>query len=130
MSCVNCLLERTLPDSETVDSSTTYEAISNNRQVNLESHQLVLIDPNCSRQDTIRTDLLRKIVDYTKIFDNNEDAQKYLEQTHGTITFLMVRKELAQELVPQIHHLKDIRKIYIISELHNHSKYFSNYSKV
>jgi hypothetical protein len=49
---------------------------------------------------------LRKIVDYTMIFDDLEECQHFLKETQGITTFLVVfssRSEL------EIDHLKDIR---------------------
>ncbi len=52
---------------------------------------------------------LRKIVDYTMIFDDLEECQHFLKETQGITTFLVVfssRSEL------EIDHLKNIRSVY------------------
>jgi len=104
--------------------------VDNNRQVNLESHQLVWLDPDFNQKNATNIEHLRKIVDYTKLFESSEDCLKYIKQTQDTTTFLVCTKELAQEYIPQIHHFKHVLKIYITTDIENQQKWFSNYSKV
>jgi hypothetical protein len=100
------------------------------RQINLEMHQLIWLDPNFSMRSNVNVESLRNIVDYTKIFDNSENCVDCIKQTQDTNTFLVCTEELAHEFIPRIHNLKHILKIYVISQPENHQKMFSCYSKV
>ncbi len=100
------------------------------RQINLESYQLVWLDPDFNRKNDTSIESLRNIVDYTKVFDNSDDCLEYIKQTQDSTTFVVCTKQLAQEFISQIHPLKHIFKIYVLSEPENHQKCFSNSSKV
>ncbi|UJR06799.1 hypothetical protein I4U23_011086 [Adineta vaga] len=122
--------DKTLNDSSSNDLSTKYCHKTNNRQVNIESHQFVWLDPEFNRNNVINIENLRKIVDYTKVFEKSENCLEHIKQIQDTTTFLVSTRELAEELIPKIHHLKYILKIYIIYRLDNNQKCFSNYSKL
>ncbi|CAF1421683.1 unnamed protein product, partial [Didymodactylos carnosus] len=104
-------------------------------KVNLESHQLVWFGLNVDRNeksDTIVTlEGLRKIVDYTKIFDDVEQCQQYIEQTKDTITFLVTSDHRGEQLVSRVHNLNRVSSIYIYClNKEYHQKWASNYSKI
>ncbi|CAF3866295.1 unnamed protein product [Rotaria magnacalcarata] len=111
-------------------SDTEHRQVFNRRQVNLESHQLVWLDPDFNRDSTISIKNLRNIIDYTRVFDNGEDCLKYIEKTQDTTTFLVCSKELAQRFIPEIHQLQHVLRIYVESTSENQQPWFSNYPKV
>lgn len=103
--------------------------------INLESHQLIFLDKNStdSGQDKpiVTLEELRKIVDYTKVINNVEEALQYMEQTQKTTTFLVCSDDLGQIIVPQIHLLENIRSIYIYcSDEQYHKQWSTDYTKV
>ncbi|CAF0889740.1 unnamed protein product [Didymodactylos carnosus] len=67
--------------------------IFNRERVNLESHKLVWLDED--NQFTL--EFLRTIVDYTKVFDNIEECQQYIEQTNGTTTTFLSQLRILEE---------------------------------
>jgi hypothetical protein len=93
--------------------------IFNREQVNLESHQLIWLDVNTngrehtnSRAITIRD--LRKIVDYTKLFDNIKNCEQYLNNTTSSCsTFFVFSGKLEQIVMQKFDAFKDIHKMYI-----------------
>ncbi|CAF1108164.1 unnamed protein product [Didymodactylos carnosus] len=66
-------------------------------RVNLESHQLVWCDKNVNDSVTL-VEALRKIVDYTKLFDNVEACKQYLNTT-STDTVKEIHTEQEKLLV-------------------------------
>jgi hypothetical protein len=81
-------------------------------QVNLEPYQLVWCDANVADL-TVTISELRKIVDYTKQFDNVEDCMQYMRESNDTVTFLVCSNDVVDCIVPKIHNQTDIRSIYI-----------------
>ena len=75
---------------------------------------------------------LRKIIDYTKLFDTIEGCQRYLEDGEiVSITFLVTSGQLGEILVPRIHHLKNVVTIYVYCQNKDyHQKWASKYEKV
>ena len=103
--------------------------------INLESHQLILLDKNISdikQDETVLTlEELRKIVDYTKFINHIEEAVQYIEQTKQTATFLICSSSLGQIIVPQIHALENIQSIYMYCRDKQYRKQWSeDYTKV
>jgi hypothetical protein len=50
-------------------------------------------------------------MDYTTIFDNLEECKRFLEETRGITTFLVIFSSRRIEFAT--HHLKNIRSIYV-----------------
>lgn len=130
LGCTARSNDTVLHDTYQSNINMRHRQVENRRQVNLESHQLVWFDPDFNRKNAASIENLRKIVDYTKLFENNKDCLEYIEQTQNTDTFLVCTKEFAQEFILQIHHFKHISKIYVLCESENHQEWLSNYSKV
>lgn len=86
-----------VPSFHTYPTHTTDTAscrITLNREhIHLESHQLIWLDSNAhdiSHNDTVVTlTNLRKIVDYSKFYNDKEECIKYIEETSNTMTFLV-----------------------------------------
>ena len=85
--------------------------------VNLDNHQLVWCFEYVAGAATIQPspaiDSLRKIVDYTKLFDDVDNCYQYLKQTSTTDTFLVISENCGEKLAPLIRDLKYIRAVYI-----------------
>ncbi|CAF1477813.1 unnamed protein product [Didymodactylos carnosus] len=74
---------------------------------------------------------LRKLVHYTKIFDNTQACKDYIERTKYLTTFLVISFEYAEIIVPQIHHFESIQSIYIyFVDKEHQQQWISDYSKV
>ncbi|CAF3688710.1 unnamed protein product [Rotaria sp. Silwood1] len=102
-------------------------------QINLESHQLVWCDVGINDNENIVTiENLRKIVDYTKLFDSVQKCQQYLEnQQDNSTTFLVTSGHLGESLVPKVHHLQNVLVIFLYC--HNkeyYQQWASKYEKV
>jgi hypothetical protein len=137
-------LQNTITACNALDDSNTTTAVNkiqrrrqyfDREHVNLESHQLILLDKNVNNagEDEILFLLeeLRKVVKYTKFINNVEEALQFIEQTKDTKTFLVYSGCLDQIIVSQIHVLKNIRSIYIYChEEHDHKQCPQEYTKV
>ncbi len=109
--------------------------VFNRERVNLEPHQLVWCDANIdimiSTESTVSLEDLRKIVDYTKLFDHVKECQQYLTQTTDSVTFLVCSGELGEKIIPEIHQLRNVELIYIYSrDRDHHQQWASNLTKV
>ncbi|CAF4271617.1 unnamed protein product [Rotaria magnacalcarata] len=109
--------------------------IFDREKINLESHQLVWLDPTVDRNqesDTLASlENLRKIVDYTKLFNNVEQCQQFIEQTKTTTTFIITSDDLDEQLVSNVYNLKNVYSIYIYNTTNNYQQeWISNYSKI
>jgi hypothetical protein len=109
--------------------------VFNRERVNLESHQLVWCNINVNittNAEPIATlEDLRKIVDYTKLFNSVEECQQHLTQTTDSVTFLVCSDELGKKMIPEIYQLNNISSIYIYCrDINYHNGWFSNFTKV
>ncbi|CAF0839553.1 unnamed protein product [Didymodactylos carnosus] len=87
-------------------------------RINLEAHQLIWCDANINdpvnqSESLITIGKLRKIVDYTKLFDNVNECLQYMEQTKDTNTFRVCSEQFVEKLASGTHELKNIKTIYI-----------------
>jgi hypothetical protein len=109
--------------------------VFNHERINLESHQLIWLDSNVydvSHDDTAVTlKNLRKIIDYTKLYNNSEESIQYIKQTSNTVTFLVCSGRLGQQIVPIVHQMKHIWTIYIYCQNKSYHKLWAaEYPKV
>ena len=116
-------------------TSATNTIVVDHDHVNLESHQLVWLDAKTSEQNSVNTvtiESLRKIVDYTKLFDNAEACQQYLQSSkdHNN-TFLVTSGELGEKLIPEVYCLQHVLVIYVYcQDKEYHQQWASKYPKV
>jgi hypothetical protein len=84
-------------------------------EVNLESHQLIWCDENVHNTSDINNkrtlEELLRIVKCTKLFDDIDECQQFIQQTQNTTTYLVCSISLAQTLVSQIHQFEKLRSI-------------------
>ncbi|CAF1488828.1 unnamed protein product, partial [Didymodactylos carnosus] len=125
----------TTPDINTgaLAAPSTTVVVDRNK-VNLESHQLVWLDANVNNSEhedtTVTLAGLRKIIDYTKLFDNISECKEYLKSTENGSTFLVTSGSFGQTFVPEIHEVEIIYKIYVYcGNKEFHQKWASKYSK-
>jgi hypothetical protein len=114
-------------------SSSVRSRLFDRERYNLESHQLICCDTNT--QNSITRDItlseLRQIIDYTKCFDNDKSCKRYLEETQHIVSFLICSDNISTQLIPEIHHLQNIRSIYVYSpNSEHHQQWSSEYVKV
>jgi hypothetical protein len=117
------------PDRSTANFS-RHHHLFNRERINLESHQLIWLDTRV-KSDEITLQSLRKIVDYTKVFDNIDECLFYIKQTNSTVTFLVCSGQLGEIFTLKVHDLNNIYAIYIYCQNKEyHQKWASKYSKV
>jgi hypothetical protein len=89
---------------------------SDRRHENLETFSLVWLDAQANHDSVDRNEQnqLRAIINYLKIFENADDCQKFMEDVpkHHYIVFV-VSGRLGREVVPRIHHLRQVTAIYV-----------------
>lgn len=74
----------------------------NREEVNLETFQLVWLDPDFNKRD-VTLERLRQIIDNAHIFNNITDCLQCLHKTKNTIkTFLICTEKFGQELFSQL----------------------------
>ncbi|CAF0849225.1 unnamed protein product [Didymodactylos carnosus] len=121
--------------TRTSNQPTEHLSVFSLERVNLESYQLVWLGSNINSIEegysTVTVKGLRKIVDYTKLFDNVNRCKAYIQQTNDTITFLVCSEQLGEIFIPQIHDLENIWSIYIYcNNKEYHQQWTTKYSKV
>lgn len=99
----SCCLVETCDNDQLLSKS---ESKLKQKEVNLESHQLIWLESNEADTDSVRNLIvrLRKIINYTVIFNDIEQCLTFLEQTKGITTFLVSSKEFTDDLLPKIRH--------------------------
>jgi hypothetical protein len=103
--------------------------IFDRERLNLDSYQLIWFGA-CSR---IRIENLRKIIDYTKVFDNAHECRKYIEDTNNsTTTFLVCSTLVAEKIILQVECFESVKAIYVWddNQKHPNQDLAKNYRKV
>jgi hypothetical protein len=105
-------------ESKTLGEETTQAVVSyieitlNREKINLESHQLVWLDAKIHDHEyqdtTVNLEGLRRIIDYTKLFDNVQDCKEYLERTDNGLIYLATSGSLRLTFIPQVHDIDSI----------------------
>ena len=83
---------------------------------NLETFGIVWLDGKANHDEQSRKaqQKLRDVINYLKTFEDPNDCQKYIEQTSDNHSLLfIVSGRLGQEVVPRIHHLRQVFTIYV-----------------
>ena len=111
-------------DDEVIPEKQRLERILDRERINLEPHQLVWCDCNVNttlnQKSVVDLGDLRKIVDYTKLFDDVEECQRYLTKTMDSVTFLVCSAELETKQIEEIHLLTNVQSIYVSCEDNDH----------
>jgi hypothetical protein len=81
------------------------------QEINLELHQLISLDANVANtndtETAVSTEILREIVNYTKIFDHANTCLDYLRYTEDVTTSLVCSGQLGRQLFPNITHFEN-----------------------
>ncbi len=85
--------------------------ILDREKINLESNQLVWLG-----QSIVSDDNLRNIIYYTKVFTDVKDCLQHIEQTKEFHTFLVCFLEHTDYIIPYVHNLENVTKIYVYDE--------------
>ena len=95
--------------------------------INLESHQLVwLTSKHIQNQITVET--LRNLIDYTKLFDNNQLCAEYLKKSKEIFTSIIISDHSHENFFSSINDLDQVLGVYIHNI--NNEKYSFNCGKV
>ena len=117
-----------MSDVQNISFGDPYRVFDRN-SLNLDSHQLIWF----GMRDTTSIQNLRKIIDYTKVFNSIQECKKYIEVTNNsTTTFFVCSKLIAEEIISQIHHFESVKTIYVVDENqeYHHQQLPISYSKV
>ncbi|CAF4712994.1 unnamed protein product, partial [Rotaria sp. Silwood2] len=83
---------------------------------NLETVYLIWLDAvvNQLQENIDAQQQIRSIINHLKTFQNVQDCEKYINQTSKDDRILLiVSGQLGQEIVPRIHHNRQIFSIYV-----------------
>jgi hypothetical protein len=101
---------------------------------NLETFGLLWLDANVDTSEENRQaqKQLRHIINHLKIFDNQNLCQQYiLSVSSQNRLILIVSGRLGQEIVPHIHHLRQISSIYVYCmDKKTNEKWAKHFTKV
>jgi len=85
---------------------------------NLEMFTLIWLDykANKSQKNLSLQQQFRTIINYLKIFENEDDCEKYIKQmSKDEYIIFIVNDQIGEKIIPHIHHLQQIFSIYIYS---------------
>jgi hypothetical protein len=101
---------------------------------NLENFSIIWLDNiNIKSQKKISIQQqLRRIINFIKIFQNEDDCEKYIKQmSKDEYIIFIINDQIGERFIPHIHHLKQIFSIYIYSSTKNTDQQWINqYNKV
>jgi hypothetical protein len=98
------------------NNSSSGESITNE---NLEFFSVIWLDKTVNKPIQIQQQL-RKIINYLKIFQNENECQEYLKSlSKNEYIIFIVNAQLGPEILPFVHHLQQIFSIYIYSSNKN-----------
>jgi hypothetical protein len=91
--------------------SSTRRTTDRQRRPNLESHQIVWLDVD--EKLPIKIETLRNLVDYSTIFNDEDECRRFLDDTNDSATFLVLcSNSTAESLRTKMEQLKNIKAIY------------------
>ncbi|UJR12819.1 hypothetical protein I4U23_016993 [Adineta vaga] len=100
---------------------------------NLEYYTLIWCGKSVnSTEENRRTKVeFRKIINFLKTFETNEECRTYIERSVDEKIVLIISGNLGQDLVPEIHYLEQIVAVYIYCEnIKDHIEWSATYGKV
>ena len=83
---------------------------------NLQKIVLIWLDPQVNKTDENRQvqQKLRQIINNLVVFDDQRKCQHHISSLpHSSSIFLIVSGQCGRELVPQIHQLSQLSRIYV-----------------
>lgn len=113
-------------------NSSTIETWNSNE--NLDIYTIIWLDNQINKfpkTDCIEKQL-RRIINYVKIFKDEDDCEKYINEiSRDEYIILIINEQIGQEFISQIHDLQQIYSIYVYSSIENTDKTWINqYNKV
>lgn len=100
---------------------------------NFETFSLIWLDPGIHSADNrLVQDKLRSLISYLEAFDQLDHCHTYIQSisSNDRIIFV-VHEEFSQQIIPQIHHLRQIFSIYIFcADKEFHQTWSEQYNKV
>jgi hypothetical protein len=73
---------------------------------------------------------IRKIIDYIKIFNNQDDVKNYIEKNNDDLIILIISIEFAETIIKCTHDLKQLYQIYIYNPTNAIFHWTNDYKKV
>ena len=110
-----------------------YEIDTNTNNNHLEIFSLIWLDGDVNANGSRDIEQkLRSVINYLKKFQDIKQCQKYIEQTtQKDRLILVVGGQMGQEIVPLIHHLRQVISIYIYClDKRKHEEWTCEYRKV
>ena len=95
--------------------------------VNLESHQLVWLASK-DIHNQVPIEILRKKVDYTKLFEDSEACAEYMNNSKEILTFMIISEKISEDILSCINNVSQVLGVYIHNI--NNEKYALNCGKV
>ncbi|CAF3403663.1 unnamed protein product, partial [Rotaria sp. Silwood2] len=95
----------------------TIDPLTNANDANLEIFSLIWLDQNVHAEENQGTQQkLRLIINHLKTFQYEEECEQYIKQRqkHDRLV-VIVSRQLARQVVPSIHKLRQVSAIYITS---------------
>ena len=109
---------------------------SNNARLskkNLETFTLIWLDGsvNESAENIEAQQRLRALINHLKTFQHTDECIQYIESSGKDHFVLIVSGRLGQEIVPAIHHLRQVHSIYVYcADKERHERWAKRYPKV
>jgi hypothetical protein len=102
---------------------------SSGRIRNLETYSVVIFSQNLRLLDEFQINI-RKIIDYIKIFNNQDDVKNYIEKNNDDLIILIISIEFAETIIKCTHDLKQLYQIYIYNPTNAIFHWTNDYKKV
>jgi nitrate reductase NapAB chaperone NapD len=82
---------------------------------NLEPISLIWLDnmADATQENREIQDKFRSVINYLKVFDNCDACEDYIRDEEQNKIILIVNGRLGQQIIEQIHHLKQIQSVFV-----------------
>lgn len=101
---------------------------------NFETYSLIWVDATINFQENIDAQAkLRSSINYLRTFDKLDDCENYIQSstTSNDRIVLITSGQFGQQLIPEIHKLRQIYSIYIYcTDNEFHQQWSGKYNKV
>ncbi len=125
--------EQNRVESKEFNSKLLMMAVANNDD-NLETFSLLWLDAsvNSSEENRCAQKHLRSTINYLKTFEDAKQCQEYIEKISSyDRLILIVSGQLGQEIVPHIHHFRQVSSIYVYCrDKQRNEQWAKNFPKV
>jgi response regulator RpfG family c-di-GMP phosphodiesterase len=101
---------------------------------NLEIFSIIWLDPsvNSNRANQNAEQQLRNIINHLRKFEDGQECQQYIEErSQEDRLILIVSDQFGKDIVPQIHHLRQVSSIYVYCpDKQKNQEWVSQFNKV